>query len=143
MKKLNTEEILNVLKDELTKEQYQIFEFLKETEGIEKALANLPDPLNFCEEKYHTYAVPNQNIKKLREQFGLTQTTLANFLNVTQKEYWRLEKDGYNISTRNLLRIASFYNISCDWILGFSKKQTPLSENSFGLFDLGNVERIL
>ena len=141
MQNYNVEEILKVLKDELTTEQLTIFNVIREQEGIDTALANLPEPLNVGEKS--GYPTLNKNIKALRTQCNLTQTILANMLNVTQKEYWRMEKEGYNISAKKLLIIASLYNISFEWLMGFSKEQKPLDSNTLGLLDVTHTERII
>ena len=88
----NIEEILKILKDELTPEQLTVFNVVREQEGIERALGNLPEPLDFGVKSSSGYPILNKRIKELRTQCKLTQTQLANMLNVTQREYWRYEK---------------------------------------------------
>ena len=89
--------------------------------GIDEALLLLSDDdidaLNY---------IANRNIKKLREQNGLTQSDLANTLCITQREYWRYEQDGYKISPNTLRILAAFYNVSLDWILGLIPEQKPI-----------------
>ena len=47
-----------------------------------------------------------QRIKKLREEKGITQETMAVQLDVTQSNYGRLEKDDRRLNVVKLLKIA-------------------------------------
>lgn len=114
-----TEELL---KEKLTPEQYEHYIHVRDTEGIDEAMKTLPD----LESSNNKWITPcNSNIKKLRVENGLTQNDLANYLNITQKEYWRYEQDGYSVNILMLAQIAIFYNVSLDWISGWHPTKKP------------------
>jgi len=58
------------------------------------------------------------NIKKLRENKGIQQRKLADYLNVAQGtlSYW--ERGKYDIDNKSLLKLAEYFNTSTDHILG-------------------------
>ena len=114
----------SILKEELTPEQWKSFERTRDLLGIEEALANLPDVGDTVE----CYTMVNQRIKELRKEHGLTQNDLANVLDVSQREYWRYEQEGYSVSILNLTQIAIFYNVSLDWFSGFHSTRKPFFE---------------
>ena len=60
-------------------------------------------------------------IKKLRQQFGLTQSDLAKKLNITRSSVnaWEM---GISIpSTQYIVELAEFFKVSTDYILGLSR----------------------
>lgn len=119
-----------ILKKELTPEQYELYRQVREEMGEEKAFCCLPylgkEYMNIAE----CISPVNANIKKLRLENGLTQVDLANVLGVSHKEYWRMEQTGYSINIFDLAYIAMFYNVSIDWISGFCMTQKPFIENT-------------
>ncbi len=109
------------LREELSKEQFQAFLKAKEEAGLQNALAQLP----LFESSNKVVSMVNSNIKQLRLENGLSQQDLANILNVSQKEYWRYEQQGYSVNILILAQIAIFYNVSLDWISGYHKERKP------------------
>lgn len=124
MSKYLTEE---QIKKELTPEQYERYLILKEECGIEVALQHLPRLSDTTVTQYS--GVVNKTIKQLRQQHNLTQTDLANILNVSQREYWRYEQDGYSVNFHTLAKIALFYNISLDCFTGYISELKPMFPN--------------
>ena len=62
-------------------------------------------------------------IRDLREDRDLTQTDIADILNMKQSQYWRYEKGYRDIPTDILIKLADFYNTTTDYILGRSDKK--------------------
>lgn len=63
-----------------------------------------------------------KKISELRkENGGLTQGELANELEVTQATISRWEKDQLSISGENIMRLALYFNVSADDLLGMNK----------------------
>ena len=62
-------------------------------------------------------------IRDLREDRDLTQTDIANILNMKQSQYWRYEKGYRDIPTDILIKLADFYNTTTDYILGRTDKK--------------------
>lgn len=64
-------------------------------------------------------------IKDLREDRDLYQKDLAKILNITQAQYSRIETNENQLSYEGLIKLASFYNTSIDYILGLTNNKTP------------------
>ncbi len=72
-----------------------------------------------------------ENIKRLRQEKGITQETLADFLGVTFQSISRWERgEGYPDITI-LPSIASFFNISVDDLLGTNKARNEQKINNY------------
>ena len=118
-----------VLKNELTPEQYERYIKTLKNDGEKEAFYTLPDLGNeYMEGKI--ICVVNERIKELRKENGLTQNDLANVLNISQKEYWRYEQNGYSPHIFKLAFLALFYNVSLDWISGFNEEKKPFIPNT-------------
>ena len=61
-----------------------------------------------------------QRIRDLREDRDLKQWELAKFLNCSQQVYRNYELGQRDIPTDVLIRLANFYNVSTDYLLGQS-----------------------
>lgn len=66
-------------------------------------------------------SIVSENIKKIREIFGLSQRDLARILNTTQSTVWAYEKGKTLILTAFAYQLCKEYNISLDWLVGRSK----------------------
>ena len=65
-------------------------------------------------------------IRDLREDRDLTQADIAKVLQTTQQQYSKIETCRADISGEKLKRLAVFYNISADYILGLTDVPRPL-----------------
>ena len=61
-----------------------------------------------------------QRIRDLREDKDLTQKQLAQALHCSQQAYSNYELGQRDIPTEVLIRLARFYKVSTDYILGIS-----------------------
>lgn len=61
-----------------------------------------------------------QRIRNLREDHDLKQRELATVLNCSQRVYSNYELGQRDIPTDVLIRLADFYNVSTDYILGLT-----------------------
>lgn len=57
-------------------------------------------------------------IRDLREDNDLKQRQLANFLNCSQQVYSNYELGQRDIPTDILIRLANYYKVSIDYLLG-------------------------
>ena len=64
-------------------------------------------------------------IRELREDRDLTQHVLAKILNVSQTTYSRYESGVLDIPTVSLIKLAEYYNISIDYLVGLTDNQQP------------------
>ena len=60
-------------------------------------------------------------IRNLREDKDLTQTDVAKILGVSQRVYSNYECGQVEISLDSLMKLADYYGVSMDYILGRSK----------------------
>ncbi len=58
------------------------------------------------------------NIKNLREDRDLRQRELAAVLNVSQNTYSQYENGVIELTAENLIRLADYYDVSVDYLLG-------------------------
>lgn len=59
-----------------------------------------------------------KRIRDLREDHDKTQRDIAAMLNMPQSEYWRYENGTRDIPTDILIKLADYYEVSTDYILG-------------------------
>ena len=59
-----------------------------------------------------------RRIRDLREDRDLTQSTIARYLNITQRAYSRYETGERSIPVEVLSALADFYDTSVDYLIG-------------------------
>jgi len=59
-----------------------------------------------------------KRIRNLREDKDMTQTDIANILNITQRTYSRYENDERGIPLEVMCALADFHHTSVDYLLG-------------------------
>ncbi len=59
-----------------------------------------------------------QRLKDLREDKDMTQTQISEILGIRQTVYSRYERGFQTIPVEHLIRLADFYEVSTDYILG-------------------------
>ena len=69
-------------------------------------------------------------IRDLREDRDLTQSEIAKVIQTTQQQYSKIETGRADISGEKLKRLAQFYNISADYILGLTDTPRPLYQKN-------------
>ena len=60
----------------------------------------------------------NDRLRLLRKEHNLTQDNVARTLGMQTRSYQRLEADGNKTYYDTLLKIADFYEVSVDWLMG-------------------------
>lgn len=56
-------------------------------------------------------------IKELRKKSGKTQTEVANFLNITQEKYSRIETGKTSIDSDLLKKLADYFHTTVDYLI--------------------------
>lgn len=80
-------------------------------------------------------------LKELRNKHKYTISQLCELLDFNPNTYAKYERDERDVSTETLSRLASFYNVSTDYLLGReSKEQTALDE-LVGQFNMDLLEK--
>ena len=62
-----------------------------------------------------------EKLRLLREEQELNQTELGKLLNMTQRKVSYLERDRYEPSLQDIKAICTYFRVSADYLLGFSK----------------------
>ena len=68
-------------------------------------------------------------IRDLREDRDLSQAEIARVIGTTQQQYSKIETGRADISGEKLIRLAEFYNVSTDYLLGLAKEPRPLKQS--------------
>ena len=71
-----------------------------------------------------------QRIRDLREDADKTQTQIADYLGTSQTMYARYERGANEMPIRYLVALCKYYNVSADYILGFTNIKISLPEDS-------------
>ena len=66
-----------------------------------------------------------ERIRGLREDNDLTQQQIADFLGIARNSYTQYETNTNHIPIDYLIALCKYYNVSADYILGFTNDKTP------------------
>lgn len=66
-----------------------------------------------------------ERIRNLREDNNLKQRELAEYLNVSQNTYSQYETGTIALSAENAVKLAAFYKVSVDYLLGVTDNKQP------------------
>ena len=69
-------------------------------------------------------------IKSLRESMNMTQQDLGNIAELHGSNIGRIEKGKVFPTSDVLLKIAKYFNVSCDWLLTGLETQTRICDNA-------------
>ena len=69
---------------------------------------------------YHRGGFVYQRLRDLREDNDLTQKAVAQYLGMSQTGYSKYETGENDIPTQILIKLASLYHVSIDYLLGVS-----------------------
>ena len=67
-----------------------------------------------------------QRIRDLREDKDLTQEAVSKLLKTSQSYYAQYENRKRPLPTEHLITLCKFYDVSSDYILGFTNTPMPL-----------------
>lgn len=71
----------------------------------------------------------SQRIRDLREDKDLFQSDIAKLLNTTQSYYAQYENGHRPLPIEHLITLCKFYNVSPEYILGFTNTPKPLPKD--------------
>ena len=69
-------------------------------------------------------------IRDLREDHDKTQKNIADILGTSQTMYARYERGASERPVRHLIRLARYYNVSMEYIVGLTDVKTPITKNN-------------
>lgn len=64
-------------------------------------------------------------MRNLREDSDKTQQEIAAILGTSQTMYARYERGANEMQIRHLIRLAKYYDVSTDYLLGLTKEKKP------------------
>ncbi len=64
-------------------------------------------------------------LKELREDLDIRQEALAEYLHIKQNTYSQYENNQRQLPIDVLIKLAEYYNVSTDYILGLTDVKTP------------------
>ena len=67
-----------------------------------------------------------QRLKDLKEDNDWTQGEVADYLSLKREQYRRYETGINEIKVSFLIKVCKLYNVSADYILGFTNTKTDL-----------------
>ena len=76
-----------------------------------------------------------QKIKELRNAIDISQTTLANALDINVKSIQRYERNKNMPDAFSLVRIASFFDVSSDYLLGLAGIKSDMDEEKYKILE--------
>ena len=65
-----------------------------------------------------------KRVRDLREDNDYIQKDIAKILNVSQQYYSQYEIGHYTFNVEHIIKLAKFYNVSTDYILGLSDNKS-------------------
>lgn len=66
-----------------------------------------------------------ENIRNLRIDGGYTQRQIGDYLGISQNTYSQYEIGVLNYPIDALIKLADFYNVSVDYLLGRTSRKEP------------------
>ena len=70
----------------------------------------------------------HKRIRDLREDHDKTQKEIADILGTDQSYYSKYERGERPLPTEHLITLCRYYNVSADYVLGFTDTPKPLPE---------------
>lgn len=67
-----------------------------------------------------------QKIKDIREDRDKTQKEIGKIISKSQQGYAHIENRKAKLTIEDLMKLCEYYNLSADYILGFTNEQKPL-----------------
>lgn len=65
----------------------------------------------------------NNRIRELRIERGETQIKVSTVLGIEQSYYSKIELGKHEVRTKDLIRIAEYFNVSLDYLVGRTNKR--------------------
>jgi len=72
----------------------------------------------------------SERLRMLRKELKMSQPAVAKKMGLTMRGYQNIEL-GSDPRYSSLLRIANFYDVSVDWLMGRTEKRTPTGTEHF------------
>lgn len=80
-------------------------------------------------------------LKELRNKHKYTISQLCELLDFNPNTYAKYERDERDVSTETLSKLASFYNVSTDYLLGRDNSEQTALDELAGQFNMSLLEK--
>ena len=70
-----------------------------------------------------------QRMEDLRKDNDMTQAEVAEGIGMKREQYRRYETGQNEIKASLIIKVCKFYNVSADYLLGFTNTKSPLPKN--------------
>lgn len=67
----------------------------------------------------------HENLRKIREERGISEEQIAKLLGRSRQSYINIEKGKTRLKIDELDTLADFYNVSADYLLGLDQAASP------------------
>ena len=67
-----------------------------------------------------------KRIRDIREDLDISQKNIAKVLHTTQSQYSKIELGKRKISADEIIDLCVLYDVSADYLLGFTNEKKPL-----------------
>lgn len=84
----------------------------------------------------------NNRLAQLRDEKGLSQAQVGKIVNAAQNTVSQWEKGTRGISSEMLIRLANFYKVSIDYLLGLTENRTGTQANTHTHITSDEIELI-
>ena len=84
-----------------------------------------------------------EKLKQLRKKYNLTQQQLADKLNIQKKTYFNYENDLRQPDIEMLKKLADFFDVTIDEIVGHKKKDNELASLTLSKLQKEAINEIL
>jgi transcriptional regulator with XRE-family HTH domain len=79
------------------------------------------------------------NLKKLRESFGLNQQQIADLIHTHRSGYSKIENNQQDVSLEALIKLSKQFNMSVDEIISFDNNRIP---DEISIADKATLEQL-
>ncbi len=69
-------------------------------------------------------------LKELRRVKGVTQKDAADYMGISERNYRRYEISDINPTASNLMKLADYYGVTTDYLLGRTEYQQDIDVNT-------------
>ena len=81
-----------------------------------------------------------EQLQKLRKSRNLTQEEISDIIGVKLSTYQKYERDVISPPYDTLIKIAKYYNVSTDYLLGLQEQPNPLAMLNISVNDKKFIE---
>lgn len=82
-----------------------------------------------------------KNLKKLREEMGMSQAKLAEQFSLTQQAIYKYENSLSEPDFNTLIRMADYFNISIDYLIGRTDNRNIMTSSDITPYEMKHLER--